>query len=289
VFAATSAIEELIARDTGTKVNLSEQDFYENLAYKWAPDLYGSGFDGGLALQNAISNKYQFAYENTWDYNPSWLLIMTPLPVCPKCNQTYQFINSCTNYPSTEPGCSDSNPQAPEYCTVVDSPPLGILNVECGFTAAVLSSHSPYSAGSYSAVNIWHPSGTIDPHRPGIAPDVNLSMELVVLNLLLNNAVILGFNLSEDYLSPSGGYVDYVEGDKTSVGGHNVHLVGAITNEDLLAKVPSAPPGAGGGYFIIKNSLGLCAGDAGYYYLPFDYVSHEAISIWAVSSTASGS
>ena len=40
VFAAISAIEELIARDTGTYVNLSEQDFMENSKLVWASDYY---------------------------------------------------------------------------------------------------------------------------------------------------------------------------------------------------------------------------------------------------------
>jgi len=64
-------------------------------------------------------------------------------------------------------------------------------------------------------------------------------------------------------------------GDQTTdAGGHNIHVVGFVSNQDLAANpaTATAPPGSGGGYFILKNSWRPCAGDAGYYYMPVDYV-----------------
>jgi hypothetical protein len=43
----------------------------------------------------------------------------------------------------------------------------------------------------------------------------------------------------------------------------------AICPNRLSAGTASVPPGAGGGYFIIKNSMGgVCAGDMGFGYMP---------------------
>ena len=95
IFAATSAVEELIAINTEAHVhvNLSEQDFWEKLTllYTSPPQLYADGYDAGYALGNALVKGYQFAYENQWDYNPSW-----DHPTCTGC---YEFVNTCDNYP----------------------------------------------------------------------------------------------------------------------------------------------------------------------------------------------
>jgi hypothetical protein len=49
IFAAISAIEELIARDTGVYVNLSEEDLMENSKLVWSSDYFN---DGGFASQD---------------------------------------------------------------------------------------------------------------------------------------------------------------------------------------------------------------------------------------------
>jgi len=312
IFAATSAVEELIAINTGVHVNLSEQDFWEKLTllYTSPPQLYGDGYDAGYALGNALVKNYQFAYENQWDYNPSW-----DHPTCPGC---YEFVNTCDNYPypGLEPGCSDSAPQAPEYCTV------RIHDIECGYRPAVLSGSSPYSLGPGTQVspaewvvsgkksvvggilNIWNPTGLIPalcstcPPQYGVGPHPDLSVDYMILALALNNTVMLGFEETDAFGGAPGGYVPVQGpcltvtafgvciwgGDQTTdAGGHNIHVVGFVSNEDLAAKIPTAPPGSGGGYFILKNSWGPCAGDAGYYYMPVDYVKARGQSIYVVS------
>jgi C1A family cysteine protease len=48
-------------------------------------------------------------------------------------------------------------------------------------------------------------------------------------------------------------------------------------------RIPAGtPPGSGGGYFIVKNSWSNCYGDGGYVYLPWDYVSAHASSLYNV-------
>ena len=39
------------------------------------------------------------------------------------------------------------------------------------------------------------------------------------------------------------------------------------------------PSGAGGGYFVIKNSWGACYGDAGYAYMPASYLKATAVAV----------
>ena len=51
-----------------------------------------------------------------------------------------------------------------------------------------------------------------------------------------------------------------------------MNVIGFISNGDLAARMPNAPPGARGGYFILKNSWESWFGDAGYVYLPWDLV-----------------
>lgn len=275
IFAATSAIEELVARDMGVMVNLSEQDWWENVKLNFDPDYYGDGEDPGYALHVSAENGYQFGYENQWDYNPSW-----SQPTCTGC---YEYVDTCSHYPLTEPGCSWSAPQAPEFCTVEP------LVAVCAFSTAVLSGpRAPYPVPT-QVFNIWNPGTFCFGCTPGVAPYPDMSVQEMILFLADNDAVILGFNVTNDF----GNYA-YVWSDlkpkerladaSTSTGGHNVHVVGYVSNEDLAATIPSAPPGPGGGYFIIKNSWGLCAGDAGYYYMPVEYLKKEAQAIYVVSS-----
>ncbi|HUX68337.1 MAG TPA: C1 family peptidase [Terriglobales bacterium] len=261
IFAATSALEELVARDTGTFVNLSEQDFQEHVKLLWAtnpPDVYGDSGSSWGDISDAAANHYQFAYENQWDYNPS---LSEPVNT---------YINTCVGYPGSEPGCSDTAPQAPEYCVTLPpglpAPPL------CGFELAALpGARSPYTA--VGASDVWN------------AADPTLTFNYMILGLALNNAVLLGFNVTNTFEGAPNGYVPYEPYDLgTSVGGHMVHVVGYVPNQDLAAAVPLALPGAGGGYFIIKNSWGACTGDAGYYYMPVAYLLAEAGEVDIVSS-----
>jgi C1A family cysteine protease len=253
IFAATSAVEELIARDTGDRVNLSEQDFMEHEKLLWHPNYSHDGGNAHTDLNDAQKSSYQFAYENQWDYNPA---------------------HSCTKYPypSLEPGCSDSTPEAPEDC----------YNQSFGwtcyyFTAPISNPRSPYM--SDGAVSLWD-------------SNADLMFGNILIQLAFNNAVILGFSETDNFhYAPTkgskAGYVEYDAADLLTVkGGHAVHVVGFIDNATLAANAAtkSVPAGSGGGYFIIKNSWGTCAGDDGFYYLPVDYLTARATGVYAVSS-----
>jgi Papain family cysteine protease len=147
----------------------------------------------------------------------------------------------------------------------------------CAFAEAGIGG-GPYRVTS--GASFWNPA------------DPEVSTELILLNLAFNNGVTLGFwdttrfdDLSKrhgpnDFL----GFLQYDPSDfAESRGGHVVHVVGYVTNHDLQYRDPFAPLGAGGGYFIVKNSWGRCWGDGGYGYLPWAYVKARANEAAAVS------
>jgi hypothetical protein len=236
VFAATAAVEELITLSTGNHVNLSEQDFEENLTLSRAnppTQLFFDGYDSGLALSWALVNHYNFAYENQWDYNPSW---NQPIQPAPPATPVYEYVDTCLNYPYPllEPACSESAPQALEVCTSSGSPHLE----RCGFQAAVLPERSPYliGPGSFldmnyntdqatstskssvvgSITDIWIASGVPPPSSScqsstcppayGTGPHPHLTVNQMILALAMGNSVILGFEetdgFSKQYYTP---------------------------------------------------------------------------------------
>jgi len=97
----------------------------------------------------------------------------------------------------------------------------------------------------------------------------------------------MGFTIADDFeYGLTNGFINYettdIHNKNRILGQHIVHVVGYIKNSDLAKKLPAATPGAGGGYFIIKNSWGACFGDAGYLYMPAAYLEAEALDLWTL-------
>ena len=108
----------------------------ENEKLNWYLEYAHDGGNPRFDLDNAAKHNYKFAYEDQWDYNPSL--------------KRKGFLDSCENYPypSLEPGCSNSSPQAPEDC----------YNQSFGwtcyyYTASLSGKRSPYM--SNGAFSIW--------------------------------------------------------------------------------------------------------------------------------------
>ena len=261
-FASTSAVEMMISQTHGVKTNLSEQDLMEHYRTAWSPGYEHESGDAFEELSGAINNNYFFAYENAWDYNPSYGRTFNA--------NTGVYVNSCTYFPNGEPGCSDSAPQAPGLCIGFSLPfPWGNLPFPvCALSLAAVP-QSPYQPTSLTT--FWNSNNT------------ELSKEFMILNIAFNNAVILGFNTTDRFDNVgSDGYVVYDANDvTTNNGGHYVHVVGLATNSELPEGAPQA---VGGGYFIVKNSWNNCFGDAGYLYLDWDYVKAVGWQAFSVSS-----
>lgn len=269
-FASTSAMELMISQNHGIKVNLAEQDLMEHYRLTWSPGVMHETGDAFEELSDAISNNYFFPYEKSWDYNPSH-------------SRTFSdaiYHNSCANYPSSEPGCSDSAPQAPGTCTSFSL--FGIWFPDCVLHDAGVSG-SPYHPTSLTS--FWNPNNT------------ELSVEYLVLNLAFNQAVVWSFNVSPNFYAGGNttvnsqgqtvlttpGYVTYNASDVAAkpIGGHVVHVVGFASNDELPAGIPAA---VGPGYFIIKNSWDNCFGDAGYMYVDWEYMKATGYQAFALST-----
>jgi papain like protease len=241
-FASVAMLEETYAKQNQRWVNLSEQDLMNQYRLWWHPANYQDGGDAWEELTGLRDTEYHLAYESAWDYNPSWQ------------RGTFfgVFYNSCLSYVET---CSETAHQGHEYSTQT---PTGTAY---GWSSPVVDERARLAFTPQSLVNFW------DVGNP------DLSTAYLQLHLIFGQPVALDMILPMEFGVPdNNGFVTLFPFGKTNTGEHVVNVIGYITNEDLAARVPNAPQGAGGGYFIVKNSWGGQFGDGGYVYLPWDLV-----------------
>jgi hypothetical protein len=284
-FAVISAVEELVAGQYGKHVNLNEEDLQEHdhLVWSFAPFVEsGSAFN---ELVNAAANFYQFAYEKQWDYNPSYSRLDL---------KSYPFYQqSCVNYPSTEPGCSDTSTQGPGFCLPFPATPA--TPYICALPPAMLpGSVSPYVP--LPPLPIYFPGNSCDGTAPNGSCLLGFSLPIMKMLLAMQAAVVLDFHVKNQAWSntpnsgPLAGVIPWPPScsqtdcpdQYSDAGGHSVHVVAAIDNQDLAKLGTSIPNGDGGGYLVIKDSEGTCKGDAGFLYMPHGYFAQFADNLFFV-------
>jgi hypothetical protein len=270
-FANTSAIETLVWKTHGVRVNLSEQAYYNRARTKWDnPANFGDGHTSEIGFREMQKEGFLLFFEDQWNYNPSLSRTAN------KTTQTYQ--NSCVGYGET---CSDTVHQSQQACVL-----KGDVWV-CGYFVPEKNPGSEgYRIGSSAA--LWDKA-----NRP-------LSLAWMQLLLAMGRPLVLGHPVltAWDAAAAGDGFMPYPALDPTcfgvencpdappgpiavcscylSRGGHGTNIVGFITNATLQGILPAAPPGDGGGYFIVKNSWGNCAGDGGFIYVPFQSIIDHA-------------
>jgi hypothetical protein len=259
-FAVTAATELEVQKAHAFRVNLSEQALYNRMKFSWEPFHFGDGFTNTKALQGSIGESYVHPFEFRWNYNQS----LSRITFQNAEGEVFAYARSCLFYPET---CSNSSHQSPELCAITAS------GLQCGWAEPDVAT-ALFGFQLKSAFQLWN-------------PDTQSSVQSVQLARLVlagGNSVLFGIPVTpqfdaancDDATPPvckagaDSGVVSFVAGEDPASfrGGHALLAVGFVDNPDLPAGVPD---GAGGGYFIVKNSWGHCWGDGGYAYVPYEY------------------
>jgi len=258
-FAATSLMESAIAVKTGSYLNLSEQHLVSSVKLYWWPSMIEDSA-GTDILWRAYREHYPFLLENRWEYNIGAYRSYS--------DKDKRYSQTCRGYSGE---CSDSVHQAQMYCT--DRTEFR----DCGFMHPPADSVNDTSQHKVSSfVEYWNYG------------DADTALELGIAALRMKMPMQVAFSVTGSFDSGgwNGGWSTWTSTSRNeqSRGGHMVHVVGYISNEELHNTLPQATQGAGGGYFILKNSWGPCSGDAGYYYVPREYLKHFAWSFQALNA-----
>lgn len=256
-FGIAAAVETAVAVKHNRWLNLSEQRLY----YKYkVPAQWGDGLGTVGVMTDLAATGWVFPFEPRWDYNPSSSRINVP-PLPPAPNPPLpgtHYEQSCTGYFGEH--CSNTSHQGDVVC----------INV-IGLTFCATDGSAPSDSGfrmtsTTNFFSIWGPKNGSAIARLALALKVPMVMSLAVVPSFDNAA--------------NSGIATYVGPNETSRGGHAVAVLGFVNNENLPEGTPA---GAGGGYFIVKNSWGKCWKDGGYVYLPYAWVETYASQISSVS------
>lgn len=297
-FGTVAAVETATSVKYQRKYNLSEQDLYKKQKLDWNPNLfddyYGDGYSPLLSLSFQILFKYIYPLEKSWEYNQSTKRNDD------KPNRLYT--HSCDLYAGD---CSDTNHQAhkecykifhkdlvkvvKEVCDFIESIPiLGIFGGwVCDLVTEVVEVITEIEVCIYDTEIPPTSRLKVSSYYIIWDPIFNTTLSTAKYLLAHNNPIIFCFTVPESFRNLNGpdgnGYIVYDKNEKKPDGakGHCVAIVGHVDNADLPANVQK---GAGGGYFIIKNSWGKCKGDLGFYYAPYDWVSKWGTSMIALTN-----
>ncbi len=223
-FAATAATESAYAVKFKKWYNLSEEHLYNRAKMTWYPSTYGDGLDTAGIMEDMVTKNYKFPYEAGWDYNPSYSRV--------KNDAAKTYTNSCNNYSGEH--CSNTNHQGKYVCSHM----LGMTF--CGYAEEVAET----SIGIKGVSQIWKPEN----------PDLSIAIARLASALKIPMTIAIPVTPSFDN-APASGYAQYVGSNEGNRGWHALQVVAVVDNKDLPA---TAPQGAGGGYFVIKNSWGGC-------------------------------
>ncbi len=251
-FALTAAIESRIARDEMRYSNLSEQHLFHQMTSRWFRVIPDNQDNIAPILSSGIASTigYSFHFEDIWHYNASYDRTQV------ERNGNIAFDKACHWYDGRH--CSQTNHQGRMLCSVVGE------NRYCGYDSPMPIT-TPVKVSNLAVVyEINNPDQSLTRVRRLLRAGV---------------PIVMTFGVQPSLLSNKNGYVSAHSESERYVGGQAALISGFIPNH---LRPPGAPEGEGGGLFIMKNSWGRCAGDAGYYYLPADWVKAHAFNMTAV-------
>lgn len=255
---AIALIERRIAVDTGTFLNLSEQDLYARYHSLWFPqyNFYGDGSSPFRAFTVMNDAGVLARMERHVPYNPS--------RDREQDDETFTYTHSCDGYDGGPGnGCTDTTHQRPMKCTAL---PIGVGSLYQGSFCAAQLNANPAAPVPGTTPKSWVQLGL------SWTPETR---NAIAAALKLRHPVYVGLTVTNE--SPAtidGAEVRgvFVNKPYTNTGGHIEEAVGIIFDEDLVGTSFQPLIGqSGGGFLMLRNSWG-CGGDHGIYYYSFNYL-----------------
>lgn len=304
-FGISAGVESSIAENYRRYINLSEQNLYKKQMLTWSSpsNYYGDGFNTVRSIELQVEHSYKSPFEYSWNYNKSLkrCLLTTDADgngrlddTDPLCESEQHYRRSCVDY--TDVNCSNTTHQARRVCQRADVSALRrIVNEICGsiggifcealrdllrqaeeFEVCYYSTPVPGTSGfGIQEADRFYGDGSVTA-QAGVD---QAKAYLAARTPVVFSTMVTGLRGA----TGNGGYVTYNE-ESVGSGGHAIMITGYVDNEDLPRGVPN---GAGGGYFIIKNSWACAYGDQGYAYLPYSWVKQRGKSMIALTSVGS--
>ncbi len=311
-FSTVAAVESAIAFKDSRWVNLSEQHLYKFQKLDCSPPPYfGDGYAPPISLMFQLLTGYVFPYEYDWKYNPSCRReppnpFVSGVAATEENDPDQKYEHSCDGYTGI---CSDTTHQAGEILVSIPKAELQqVTTTVCNWMETIpiiggfLGEWLCQPVTNWIEVNV--PTFVVAGYEANVPPSSGYRVTSFLpiwepLNGLLGDAqahlslghpVVFCFTVPDSFRSvptagDAAGYVSFSAGEATPSGspGHCVLITGFILNANLPR---GFVPGAGGGYFIVKNSWGVGFGDRGYCYCPFDWVKKWGTAMAAVIDVA---
>ncbi len=263
-FAISAAVEAAVRREHDTCPDLSEQHLHYAQKNHWfpVPPNFGDDLNSPGSVLGMMVGDYEFREERAWSYNLS--PERTERTHEAAGNRVYHtYADSCEGY-SDKP-CSDTNHQGQYLCAKGTK--------QCGYSAQIPAARDEIKVLAYNSFfDVTNPGQTVD-----VAP----------VFLALGLPVVASFQVTQSFLDAADdGWVKPItkkqarKGGDPLLGWHAAMVEGWGANSDLAKGTPA---GAGGGYFVVKNSWGPCVGDGGYWYVPKSWMADHAISMTAIT------
>jgi hypothetical protein len=302
-FGAVGTVETSVSVKYGVKVNLSEQDLYKKQKLDWNPNIFDDYYDDGyfppFGMLFQLVFGYVFPFEKDWTYNPSNSRIRN--------DAQHKMTMSCVGYNGLS--CSDTNHQATKKCYKIRTTEVEeVVNEVCDFLEGIpfLGSFAGWACHTVTRVIEVVKETQVciyETNVPGTSrfktasfvlvwdPLFNTDIALAKYFLSQKKSLIFCFTVPDSWgtaqhsAADGNGYVVFNAKEATpkDAGGHCVQVIGHIDNDKIPAALNIAP-GAGGGYFIVKNSWGRCFGDMGFAYLPYSWVDKWGTEMVAITN-----
>lgn len=265
------AVAEILKNTSTLKYNMSEQNFYF-----WAKVSDGSigvdGLDTWEVAQDLVDTSFPLSAESYWNYNQS-LQRYT--------NSAGDLVDSCEDYEGEL--CTETFHQGKESMDYVFDP--SAMRMIREYTFAPPSPLDTSGPRFTEAIQFFEPAWSFEEFSEEIDGTLwewrtNPNVDMAKLFLDDGRPVLLNIGITEQFFRSGGAMtVEAVTGWEL-VGDQTVVLVGYVDNEDLHEDMAV---GYGGGYFIGRNSWGTSWGDAGYFYLEYDYLDPYFVQqMWAL-------